>query len=91
MTATVTTLDALDWTRIGDALDRDGFATTGPLLSREQCRRMIDVFDDDGAFRSTIDMARLSFGEGRYRYFADPLPPLVTELRTRLYLSLIHI
>lgn len=78
-------LDALDWERLGDALDHDGFATTGPLLSPEQCAEMIAVFDDDAAFRSTIDMARLSFGEGRYRYFADPLPPLVTELRTRLY------
>ena len=30
-------------------------------------------------------MARLSFGDGRYRYFADPLPPLVQDLRERFY------
>jgi uncharacterized protein len=75
----------LDWDRIATSLDTEGFAMTGPLLSPEQCRQMIETFDDDGAFRSTIDMARLSFGEGRYRYFADPVPPLVAALRTRLY------
>jgi hypothetical protein len=30
-------------------------------------------------------MARHAFGDGRYRYFADPLPPLVQALRTQLY------
>jgi uncharacterized protein len=78
-------LDDLDRDRVRTALDTEGFARIGPLLSPEQCGQMIAVFDDDAAFRSTIDMARLSFGEGRYRYFADPLPPLVTALRTRLY------
>jgi hypothetical protein len=83
--APVPALDDLPWNELADRLDRDGFATTGPLLSPEQCRQVIDVFDDDGAFRATVDMARLSFGEGRYRYFADPLPPLVAALRTGLY------
>lgn len=85
MPASVPALDTLDWDALGDRLDTDGVATTGPLLSAGQCREMIDVFDDDGAFRSTVDMARLSFGSGRYRYFADPLPPLVATLRERLY------
>jgi hypothetical protein len=30
-------------------------------------------------------MARHRFGDGRYRYFAAPLPPLVGALRTHLY------
>ncbi|TDQ60965.1 hypothetical protein EV188_103469 [Actinomycetospora succinea] len=77
--------DRLDWDDLALQLDGNGFAMTPPVLSPDQCRQMIDVFDDDAAFRSTVDMARLSFGEGRYRYFADPLPPLVQQLRTRLY------
>jgi uncharacterized protein len=84
-------LDRVDRDDLAARLDRDGFAMTAPLLDPEQCRRMIDVFDDPDAFRSTIDMARLSFGEGRYRYFADPLPPLVQALRTRLYPPLAQI
>jgi hypothetical protein len=43
------------------------------------------MFDEDHRFRSTIHMARHAFGEGSYRYFADPLPPLVQTLRTALY------
>ena len=43
------------------------------------------MFDEDDLFRSTVVMARHAFGEGSYRYFADPLPPLVQTLRTRLY------
>jgi hypothetical protein len=34
-------------------------------------------------------MARPAYGEGRYRYFADPLPPVVKELRQRLYAHLL--
>jgi len=82
---TLTSLDHLPWDALAERLDRDGFATTGPLLTPDRCREVIDLFDDDTAFRTTVDMARLSFGAGRYRYFADPLPTLVRELRTRLY------
>lgn len=89
MAPTTTDLPALpahfDATTIGEALDRDGIAMPGRLLDAEQCAGVIDLFDRDEVFRSTVDMARLSFGAGRYRYFADPLPPLVRELRARLY------
>lgn len=78
-------LDAFDAQGVSAQLDTEGVALTGPLLTPEQCRAMIEVFDDDTAFRSTVDMARLSFGSGRYRYFADPLPSLVASLRERLY------
>jgi hypothetical protein len=33
-------------------------------------------------------MGRHAYGEGSYRYFADPLPPLVGELRAALYARL---
>ena len=50
-------------------------------MTRAQCERERDRFRDDGAFRSTIDMARYRFGEGCYRYYAYPLPPAVAALR----------
>ena len=84
-------IPTLDWTELGRRLDDRGFAVTPPLLTAEQCEQASAMFDDDGRFRSTVVMARHAFGEGRYRYFADPLPPLVQELRTTLYPPLARI
>ena len=75
----------LDWPALGEELDRWGYAVTPPLLDEEQCREFSDLFDVDEAFRSTIVMSRHAFGEGTYRYFADPLPPVVQQLRVELY------
>jgi hypothetical protein len=52
---------------------------------------LIGLYDDDGLFRSTIDMARHRFGEGQYRYFANPLPEIVTELRAAFWPHLLPI
>src|SRR5690349_15201792 len=85
MTTTLTErVDALDWDALGDRLDTQGFAITAPLLDAEECAGLAALFDD-GRFRSTIDMARHRFGDGRYRYFDHPLPPEIAELRTALY------
>jgi hypothetical protein len=75
----------LDWQRIASELDEHGCATTGPLLPAETCAQLIDSYDDDARFRSKIVMARHGFGQGEYKYFAYPLPPLVAELRQSLY------
>ena len=75
----------LDWPALGVELDRWGLAVTPPLLDEEQCRELSDLFDVDEAFRSTIVMSRHAFGEGTYRYFADPLPAVVQRLRVELY------
>lgn len=73
-----------DWTALEARLDADGVALT-PLLTPDECAGTAALFDDDERFRSTVVMARHSFGEGSYRYFADPLPPLVAHLREALY------
>lgn len=69
-----------------DALDRDGYALFPGLLSPADCAAMIAAYDAPGvAFRSTVVMARHGYGQGEYRYFARPLPPLVARLRRDLY------
>lgn len=85
-------LATLDWLELAEQLDRIGFARTPALLSARQCAEVIDLFDrDDGTFRSTVVLARHAYGEGSYRYFANPLVPLVQNLRTHLYPPLAHI
>ena len=81
----------LDWDRIAAELDERGCATTPPILTAQQCRELIDAYDDDAMFRSRVVMARHNFGRGEYKYFAYPLPKTVADLRTALYPHLAEI
>ena len=83
-TALADRVDALDWDALGATLDDRGFAITEPLLHPDECDDLAALFDD-GRFRSTIDMARHRFGDGRYRSFDHPLPAPIEELRGALY------
>ena len=47
--------------------------------------RALAALFDDGRFRSTVDMARHRFGDGRYRYFEHPLPDPIPALRPGFY------
>jgi hypothetical protein len=86
-----TRLSLLDWERIGRELDERGWTTTGPLLTSDERNHLIGIYDEDAAFRSTVVMARHAFGRGEYRYFAEPLPELVGDLRAELYERLLPI
>ncbi len=77
-------VDALDWERLGAELDDNGHAVTVPVLSEDECDELSELFDG-GRFRSTIDMARYRFGDGRYRYFDHPLPDTIAALRAAFY------
>jgi uncharacterized protein len=74
----------LPWDDLREQLDGRGFAVSAPLLGADECRALADLFDG-GRFRSTIDMARYRFGDGRYRYFDNPLPGAIGELRRAFY------
>jgi uncharacterized protein len=80
-------VDALPWSELAADLNDRGHAVTAPLLSAAECAEL-DALFDGGRFRSTIDMARHRFGEGRYRYFDHPLPETIAALRTSFYAQL---
>jgi uncharacterized protein len=84
-------LNHIDWKAVSAGLDQLGVATVGTVLRPAECRALADLYDDDGRFRSTIDMARHRFGEGEYRYFDHPLPETVTRLRAALWPHLLPI
>jgi uncharacterized protein len=77
-------VDRLDWSELNARLDAVGHAVTPVLLDEDECGELSDLFDG-GRFRSTIDMARHRFGDGRYRYFDHPLPELIAGLRAAFY------
>jgi uncharacterized protein len=77
-------IDALDWEALGTQLDERGFAVTEEVLDEGERAELAALFDA-GRFRSTVDMARHRFGDGRYRYFDHPLPSPIGELRAAFY------
>jgi uncharacterized protein len=80
-----------DWALAAAELDEAGCALTGPLLTEAECRDITALYDQRDRFRSTVDMERLRFGRGQYRYFRRPLPAVVEELRQDLYPRLLPV
>jgi hypothetical protein len=84
-------VDATDWDAVRADLNEVGGGLTGPLLAPDEAAEIAALYPDGSRFRSTIDMARYRFGEGEYRYFAEPFPDAVTELKQALYPRLLPI
>jgi hypothetical protein len=81
----------LDWAAIARNLDEVGSSLAGVVLGRADCGGLADLYEDERRFRSTVDMARYRFGQGQYRYFARPLPKLVSDLRAAFWPHLLPI
>lgn len=75
----------LDWKAIEASLWQRGYANIDSLLTSEECDALVALYGKDQLFRSRIDMKRFRFGEGEYKYFTYPLPPLVQTLRKTIY------
>jgi len=78
-------IGALDWVSAAKSLSERGYAVTGSILRRAECDSLVALYSDACQFRSHIIMERYRFGIGDYKYFANPLPELVTELRSAAY------
>jgi hypothetical protein len=84
-------VSATDWNSVRADLDAYGCGLTGPLLTPDEATQIAALYDDDSRFRSTVNMGRHRFGEGEYRYFAEPFPEAVTGLKRALYPRLLPI
>ena len=69
-------------------LHEKGFAIVKNVLSKAACETLIRGYNADDTYRKTITMERYRFGLGEYKYFQYPLPPLITELREKVYAEL---
>ncbi len=85
---TVKNLDDLNWPAISTTVNEKGFAQLSGLLTKADCAHLINFYTQDKLFRSTINMQRYRFGQGEYKYFSYPLPPLIQQLREQLYTPL---
>ena len=78
-------LRELQWERLAADLDGSGAATIEGLLDASECGELAALYDEESHFRTRVIMSRHGFGRGEYQYFRYPLPPILDELRTRLY------
>lgn len=80
-----------DWKAIAAEVDEYGGALLPQLLTPEECVEIRELYEQDGLFRSTVDMGRHRFGEGQYRYLDTPYPQPVERLKQALYPKLLPI
>ncbi|WIM89251.1 2OG-Fe(II) oxygenase [Candidatus Mycobacterium wuenschmannii] len=84
-------VEAGDWDAITATVSDFGGALLPRLLTAPEARRLRGLFDDDGLFRSTVDMGPRRYGSGRYRYFHAPYPEPIEQLKQALYPRLLPI
>jgi uncharacterized protein len=78
-------IDALPWRELHESLFFRGYGETPALLTPDECAGLRALYARDELFRSKVIMEHLRFGRGDYKYFANPLPDVVRELRTQAY------
>jgi hypothetical protein len=78
-------IKALNWTAAEQSLSERGYEVIARILSADECASLAALYSDASRFRSHVIMERYRFGMGDYKYFANPLPELVAELRSSAY------
>ena len=68
-----------------DELNERGCALLPALLDADDCTATAALYACEEGFRSRVVMQRHGYGRGEYRYFAYPLPDMVTGLREHFY------
>jgi hypothetical protein len=81
-------VDRFDWPGISGSLDARGNALLDRLLLPDECRTLAGLYCEEERFRSRVVMEKHGFGRGEYKYLSYPLPGLVAELRSILYVRL---
>lgn len=82
---------AADWTTVTEQMNDLGCASVPGILTPDECRSLSALYPQAERFRSTVDMQRVRFGSGQYRYFDTPVPELVAQLREAFYPHLVPI
>ena len=74
--------------RFAALLNQQPFALLPEFITPEEARALRALYGNDALFRSRVIMEAHAFGSGEYKYFANPLPPRIVELRDELYSAL---
>lgn len=78
-------LDALDWARADAELLATGCWAARGVLAPAECEAVLAESERAGRFDREVEMLAKGYGVGRYRYWNEPLPEPLGELREALY------
>ncbi len=81
----VENIAAYDWQKIGAELDEFGATVLRNIISPQKCHELATAYYSPTAFRTVISMRKHGFGRGEYKYYANPIPALIWNLRQKLY------
>ncbi|WP_424001421.1 2OG-Fe(II) oxygenase [Maribacter sp. IgM3_T14_3] len=81
-------INSLDWNTITEEMHSQGYALASEILTSNQCKEIIHLYENQDLFRKTVVMERHRFGKGEYKYFDYPLPQVIQELRETIYARL---
>jgi hypothetical protein len=84
-------VNAVDWPKVEEDLDRFGCATLAQLLTPAECDALSALYSRDELYRSRVVMARHGFGRGEYKYYGYPLPEVIGTLREAVYPNLVPV
>ncbi|MNK03508.1 hypothetical protein D3C87_213570 [compost metagenome] len=76
---------SINWENIVEEMHENGYAIVPKLISNEQCRELIDNYENPVAYRKRVVMERHRFGLGEYKYYQYPLPNLIQSIRENIY------
>ena len=59
-------VNGLEWSRLAAELDASGNAQVEHVLSADECREIVALYEEENPFRSRVVMGRHGFGRGEY-------------------------
>ena len=80
-----------DWDAITDEVNEYGGALLPQLLTPAEAEEIRGLYGEGDTFRQTVNMGRVRFGEGQYKYFRAPYPEPIERLKQALYPRLLPI
>ena len=78
-------ISAIDWETVTNEINNKGYALVPRFLSVQDCKELINEYDNSDLYRKVVTMERHHFGLGQYKYFKYPLPDLIQIIRREIY------